>query len=52
MSNLGQAIAEEAERETEERIIISMCDNDIAVEKIAVIANKTVEEVRAIIESK
>jgi hypothetical protein len=28
-----------------------MYDNDIAVEKIAVIANKTVEEVQAIIEN-
>jgi hypothetical protein len=47
MCNLSQGIVED----TEERIIMSMYDNDIDIEKIAVIANKTVEEVRAIIES-
>jgi hypothetical protein len=46
MCNLSQGIVED----TEERFILSMYDNDIAVEKIAVIANKTVEEVKAIIE--
>jgi hypothetical protein len=51
MCNLSQGIVEDTERETTERIIMSMYDNDIAVEKIAVIANKTVEEVQAIIES-
>jgi hypothetical protein len=47
MCNLSQGIVED----TEERIIMSMYDNDIDVEKIAVITNKTVEEVQAIIES-
>jgi hypothetical protein len=51
MCNLSQGIVENTERDTEERIIISMYDNDIDVEKIAVITNKTVEEVQAIIES-
>jgi hypothetical protein len=45
--NLSQGIVED----TEERIIMSMYDNDIDVEKIAVITNKTVEKVQAIIES-
>jgi hypothetical protein len=47
MCNLSQGIVEE----TEEKIIMSMYDNDIAVEKIAVIVNKTIEEVKKIIES-
>jgi hypothetical protein len=47
MCNLSQGIVED----TEERIIMSMYDNDIAVEKIAVIVKKTVEEVQTIIES-
>jgi hypothetical protein len=47
MCNLSQGIVED----TEERIIMSMYDNDIAVEKIAVIVKKTVEEVQAIIKS-
>jgi hypothetical protein len=51
MCNLSQGIVEDTERETAERFIMSMYDNDIAVEKIAVIANKTVEEVQAIIEN-
>jgi hypothetical protein len=51
MCNLSQGIVEDTERETAERFIVSMYDNDIAVEKIAVIANKTVDEVQAIIES-
>jgi hypothetical protein len=44
-------IVENTERETEERIIMSMYDNDISIEKIAVIVKKTVEEVQAIIEN-
>jgi hypothetical protein len=47
MCNLSQGIVED----TEERFIMSMYDNGIAVEKIAVIANKTVEEVQAIIKN-
>jgi hypothetical protein len=48
MCNLSQGIVED----TEEKIIMSMYDNDIDVEKIAVIAHKSVEEVQAIIENK
>jgi hypothetical protein len=51
MCNLSQGIVEEAEKDTENRFIMSMYDNDIDVEKIAVIANKTIEEVKAIIEN-
>jgi hypothetical protein len=51
MCNLSQGIVEDTERETTERIIMSMYDNDIAVEKIAVIVKKNVEEVQAIIEN-
>jgi hypothetical protein len=51
MCNLSQGIVEEAERDMEERLIISMYDNDINVEKIAVIVSKSVEEVQAIIDS-
>jgi hypothetical protein len=51
MCNLSQGIVENTERKTAEKFIMSMYDNDIAVEKIAVIANKTVEEVQAIIEN-
>jgi hypothetical protein len=47
MCNLSQGIVED----TEERIIMSMYDNDIAIEKIAVIVNRTVEEVQEIIEN-
>jgi hypothetical protein len=47
MCNLSQGIVEE----TEERFILSMYDNDIAIEKIAVIAHKTVEEVQTIIKN-
>jgi hypothetical protein len=47
MCNLSQGIVED----TEERIIMSMYDNDIAIEKIAVIVKKTIEEVQAIIEN-
>jgi hypothetical protein len=51
MCNLSQGIVEEAERDMEERLIISMYDNDINVEKIAVIVSKSVDEVQAIIDS-
>jgi hypothetical protein len=51
MCNLSQGIVEDTERETTERIIMSMYDNDIAVEKIAVIVKKNVDEVQAIIEN-
>jgi hypothetical protein len=51
MCNHSQGIVEDTERETTERFIMSMYDNDVAVEKIAVIVGKTVEEVQAIIES-
>jgi hypothetical protein len=47
MCNLSQGIVED----TEERIILRMYENDIAVEKIAIIAGKSVEEVQKIIES-
>jgi hypothetical protein len=47
MCNLSQGIVEEAERDMEERLIISMYDNDINVEKIAVIVSKSVDEVQA-----
>jgi hypothetical protein len=47
MCNLSQGIVED----TEERLIISMYDNDINVEKIAVIVSKSVDEVQAIIDS-
>jgi hypothetical protein len=51
MCNLSQGIVEDTERETTERFIMSMYDNDIAVEKIAVIVKKNVDEVQAIIEN-
>jgi hypothetical protein len=51
MCNLSQGIVEDTERETTERIIMSMYDNGIAVEKIAVIVKKNVDEVQAIIEN-
>jgi hypothetical protein len=47
MCNLSQGIVED----TEERLIISMYDNDINVEKIAVIVGKSIDEVQEIIDS-
>jgi hypothetical protein len=51
MCNLSQGIVEETERETEERIIMNMCEHNFTVEQIALATRKTIEEVRAIIES-
>jgi hypothetical protein len=48
MCNLSQGIVDD----TEERLIISMYDNNIDVEKIAVIVSKSVDEVQEIIDSK
>jgi hypothetical protein len=50
MCNLSQGIVEEAERDMEKRLIISMYDNNIDVEKIAVIVGKSVDEVEEIID--
>jgi hypothetical protein len=47
MCNLSQGIVDD----TEERLIISMYDNNIDVEKIAVIVSKSVDEVQEIIDS-
>jgi hypothetical protein len=47
MCNLSQGIVDD----TEERLIISMYDNDINVEKIAVIVGKSIDEVQEIIDS-
>jgi hypothetical protein len=56
MCNLSQGIEERAEeraeKRTEERIILSMYDNGIDIEKIAVVSNRTVDAVREIIDSK
>ena len=46
MCNLSQGIVDDTKIE----MIMNMYNNDIAIEKIAIIANKTVEEVKAIIE--
>jgi hypothetical protein len=51
MCNLSQGIVEDTERETEERIIMNMCESNFTVEQIAIATRKTVEEVQAIIES-
>jgi hypothetical protein len=47
MCNLSQGIVED----TEERIIMNMCESNFTVEQIALATRKTVEEVQAIIES-
>jgi hypothetical protein len=47
MCNLSQGIVED----TEQRIIMNMCENNFTVEQIALATRKTVEEVKAIIES-
>jgi hypothetical protein len=47
MCNLSQGIVED----TEERIIMSMYEHDITVEKIAAIVNKSIEDVQEIIEN-
>lgn len=46
MCNLSQGIVDDTKIE----MIMNMYNNDIEIEKIAIIANKTVEEVKAIIE--
>ena len=46
MCNLSQGIVDDTKIE----MILNMYNNDIAIEKIAIIADKTVEEVKAIIE--
>ena len=48
MCNLSQGIVDDTKIE----MIMNMYNNDIAIEKIAIIADKTVEEVKAIIEKK
>jgi hypothetical protein len=52
MCNLSQGIEERATERAEERIILSMYDNGIDIEKIAVVSNRTVNEVREIIDNK
>jgi hypothetical protein len=47
MCNLSQGIVED----TEERIIMNMCESNFTVEQIALTTRKIVEEVQAIIES-
>jgi hypothetical protein len=51
MCNLSQGIVEEAEKDTEERIIMNMRESNFTIEQIALATRKTVDEVRAIIES-
>ena len=46
MCNLSQGIVDDTKIE----MILNMYNNDIAIEKIAIIADKTVEEVKSIIE--
>lgn len=46
MCNLSQGIVDDTKIE----MILNMYNNDIAIEKIAIIADKTIEEVKAIIE--
>jgi hypothetical protein len=52
MCNLSQGIEERAEKRAEERIILSMYDNGIDIEKIAVVSNRTVNEVWEIVDNK
>jgi hypothetical protein len=47
MCNLSQGIVED----TEERIIMNMCESNFTIEQIALATRKTVEEVQSIIES-
>jgi hypothetical protein len=51
VSNLGQGIVEETEKEVEERFIMNMCTHDFTIEQIAIATQKTVDEVQAIIDS-
>jgi hypothetical protein len=50
MCNLGQGVEDRAIERANVGMIMSMYDNDIPVEKIAIIAKKTIEEVQEIIE--
>lgn len=50
MCNLSQGIVDDTEKRVSTNFIMNMYNNNIAVEQIAIIANKTVEEVKAIIE--
>jgi hypothetical protein len=52
MCNLSQGIVEEAERDTEERIIMNMIESDFSIEQIAIATRKTVDEVKQIIDSR
>jgi hypothetical protein len=51
MCNLSQGIVEEAERDTEERIIMNMFTRHFTLEQIADATEKTIDEVKQIIES-
>jgi hypothetical protein len=51
VSNLGQGLVEETEKEVEERFIMNMCTHDFTIEQIAIATQKTVDEVQAIIDS-
>ena len=50
MCNLSQGIVDDTEKRVSTNFIMNMYNNNIAVEQIAIIADKTVEEVKAIIE--
>jgi hypothetical protein len=51
VSNLGEGLVEETEKEVEERFIMNMCKHDFTIEQIAIATQKTVDEVQEIIDS-
>jgi hypothetical protein len=51
MCNLSQGIVEETERETTEKFIMRMYENNFTMEQIVLVTQKTIEEVQEIIES-
>jgi hypothetical protein len=51
MCNLSQGIVEDTERDTEKRIIMNMIMRNYTVEQIADVTEKTIDEVKQIIES-
>ena len=50
MCNLSEGIAERAEARAKTEMIISMYENGIKIEQIAIVAKKSTEEIEAIIE--
>lgn len=52
MCNLSQGIMEKGGDKREEKIILNMYQNDFTLEQIALATDKSVEEIKAIIQKK